>query len=124
MRGEALLALGRNEEALPDLERFVDEYPYRERLLQHLMLARVRVGRITEALAAYHEARARLDEIGLEPGPRPARARGAHPPRGPGAGPATHPPQPPRPPDELRRARAASAASSTSSLGAPIGSSR
>ena len=69
MRGEALLAMGRNEDALPDLERFVREYPYRERLLQHLMLARVRMGRTTEALAAYHEARARLDEIGLEPDP-------------------------------------------------------
>ncbi len=69
MRGEALLALGRNEEALPDLERFVPEYPYRERLVGHLMLARVRLGRVKEALGAYHEARARLDEIGLEPGP-------------------------------------------------------
>jgi predicted ATPase/DNA-binding SARP family transcriptional activator len=69
LRAEALLALGRSEQALPDLERFVLEYPYRERLLLHLMLARVRVGRITEALAAYHEARARLEEIGLELSP-------------------------------------------------------
>ena len=69
MRAEAQLALGRNEEALPDLERFVEEYPERERIWQHLMLARARQGRVSEALAAYHQARARFDEMGLEPGP-------------------------------------------------------
>jgi len=69
MRAEALLALGRNEEALPDLERHTPEYPYRERLWEHLMLARARLGRVTDALAAYHQARAAFDELGLEPGP-------------------------------------------------------
>jgi predicted ATPase len=69
MRAEALLAVGRNEQALPDLERFVREFPYRERLWEHLMLARARVGRTADALTAYHEARAGLAELGLEPGP-------------------------------------------------------
>ena len=70
MRAEALLAIGRTEEALPDLERFVVEHPLRERLREHLMVARARLGRTSEALETYHELRRELDELGLEPGPR------------------------------------------------------
>ncbi|MGI8658023.1 MAG: ATP-binding protein [Candidatus Limnocylindria bacterium] len=70
MRAEALLAIGRTEEALPDLERFVVEQPLRERLREHLMVARARLGRTSEALETYHELRDALDELGLEPGPR------------------------------------------------------
>ncbi len=66
-RAEALLGLGRNDEALPDLERFVREHPLRERLWEHLMTARYRSGRHAEALDAYREAWAALAEIGLEP---------------------------------------------------------
>jgi predicted ATPase/DNA-binding winged helix-turn-helix (wHTH) protein len=68
-RAEALLALGRNEEALPALEHAVKEFPYRERVWEELMHARARLGRTVDALAAYHEARRIFDELGLEPGP-------------------------------------------------------
>jgi predicted ATPase/DNA-binding SARP family transcriptional activator len=70
IRAEALLAIGRTEEALPDLERFVVEHPLRERLREHLMVARARLGRTREALDTYHDLRREMDEIGLEPGPR------------------------------------------------------
>lgn len=70
MRAEALLAMGRTEDALPDLERFVVEHPLRERLREHLMVARARLGRVSEALATYHDLRSELGDAGLEPGPR------------------------------------------------------
>jgi predicted ATPase/DNA-binding SARP family transcriptional activator len=63
----ALLALGREQEALPELERLVVEHPLRERLWEQLMTARYRTGRHAEALEAYRQAWAALDEIGLEP---------------------------------------------------------
>jgi predicted ATPase/DNA-binding SARP family transcriptional activator len=66
-RAEALLGLGRNDEALPDLERLVREHPLRERLWEHLMTARYRSGRHAEALEAYREAWAIFAQIGLEP---------------------------------------------------------
>lgn len=69
MRAEALLALGRNEEVLPDLERFVLDHPLRERLWEHLMVARARLGRVTEAIQAYQHLRSLLSEMGLEPSP-------------------------------------------------------
>lgn len=70
LRAEALLAVDRTEEALPDLEQAVTEEPLRERLWEHLMTARARLGRVTEAIAAYQEFRRALDDIGLEPSPR------------------------------------------------------
>ncbi|MGI8658422.1 MAG: BTAD domain-containing putative transcriptional regulator [Candidatus Limnocylindria bacterium] len=70
MRAEALLAVGRTEDALPDLERFVVDYPLRERLREHLMVARARLGRVSEALETYHDLRRELGDAGLEPGPR------------------------------------------------------
>ncbi|MBW3612366.1 MAG: winged helix-turn-helix domain-containing protein [Chloroflexi bacterium] len=70
MRAEALLAMGRTEEALPDLERAVVEHPLRERLREHLMVARARLGRVSEALSTYHDLRRELGDAGLEPGPR------------------------------------------------------
>ena len=69
MRVEALLTLGRTEDALPDLERFVIEYPLRERLREHLMVARARLGRVSEALETYQDLRRTLGEMGLEPAP-------------------------------------------------------
>jgi predicted ATPase/DNA-binding SARP family transcriptional activator len=69
LRADALLALGRTEEALPDLERFVVEHPLRERLREHLMVARARLGRVSEALATYQDLRQVLGEMGLEPAP-------------------------------------------------------
>lgn len=67
---EAELELGRAGELVDELERLVAEFPYRERLWSELMLALYRSGRQADALAAYHRARAALDEdLGLEPGP-------------------------------------------------------
>jgi len=69
MRAEALLTLVRTEDALPDLVRFVIEYPLRERLREHLMVARARLGRVSEALETYQDLRRTLGEMGLEPAP-------------------------------------------------------
>ena len=63
------LALGRVGAIVPELERLVDLHPYRERLLELLMLALYRSGRQAEALDAYRRGATRLrDELGLEPG--------------------------------------------------------
>lgn len=68
-RIEADLGLGRGAEVVDELEALVGEHPFRERLWQHLMLALYRAGRQADALAAYHRARAALDEqLGIEPG--------------------------------------------------------
>lgn len=69
-RAEALIALDRPSDALPDLEGLVIEYPLRERLWEHLMTARYRLGRHTEALRAYGELSEHLSELGLVPGER------------------------------------------------------
>lgn len=69
-RAEALLQLGRHEEALPDLEALTLDHPLRERLSELLMTARARCGRTAEALDAYRELRARMVELGLEPNAR------------------------------------------------------
>lgn len=68
LRAEALLGIGRPEAALPELEGLVIENPVRERLWEHLMTARYRMGRHREALSAFQEASDYLAEIGLEPG--------------------------------------------------------
>jgi len=68
-RLEADLELGRAVDIVDELEALVAEHPFRERLWRHLMLALYRAGRQVDALAAYHRARAALDEqLGLEPG--------------------------------------------------------
>ena len=68
LRAQALLAMGRDSEALPDLEALVVEHPLRERLWEHLMTARYRLGRHAEALRAYREVEEHLAEMGLAPG--------------------------------------------------------
>lgn len=68
LRAEALLALDRTAEALPELERLTRAHPLRERAWEQMMLARHRLGRQAEALEAYQQARTALSEIGLEPG--------------------------------------------------------
>jgi hypothetical protein len=58
---------GADAELVGELEALVAAHPHRERLRAHRMLALYRSGRQAEALAAYREARAALDELGLEP---------------------------------------------------------
>ncbi|WP_138731845.1 AfsR/SARP family transcriptional regulator [Modestobacter excelsi] len=66
-RAEALLAVGRHVEALPELSQLVHEHPFRERLHGSLAVALYRSGRQAEALAALEAARTTLaDELGLD----------------------------------------------------------
>lgn len=69
-RAEALISLSREAESLPDLEALVMEHPLRERMWEHLMTARYRLGRNADALRAFQEVSAHLAEIGVEPGER------------------------------------------------------
>jgi DNA-binding SARP family transcriptional activator len=69
LRIDADLALGRHDELVGELEAVVAQQPLRERLWRCLMTALYRSGRQAEALAAYHDARRALDELGLEPSP-------------------------------------------------------
>jgi DNA-binding SARP family transcriptional activator len=69
-RLDADLALGGDKELVPELTGLVAEYPLRDRLRGHLMMALHRCGRQAEALATYREGRQILiDEAGLEPSP-------------------------------------------------------
>ncbi len=69
-RFDALLALGRHGEAVPELERTVDEHPLREGFAKRLMVALYRSGRQADALRAFAHTRAVLaDELGLDPTP-------------------------------------------------------
>ncbi|HUF58496.1 MAG TPA: extracellular solute-binding protein [Actinomycetota bacterium] len=66
----ARLAVGEHAEVLPDLERLVAEHPLRERLWNHLVLARYRSGRQADALDAYRRAQELLaDQLGIDPSP-------------------------------------------------------
>ena len=66
----ALLATGAADRALAELEAALAEEPLRERLWASRMIAYCDLGRRSDALAAYAEARAALvDELGIEPGP-------------------------------------------------------
>jgi DNA-binding SARP family transcriptional activator/ABC-type transport system substrate-binding protein len=65
---DAELALGNHRELVPELEALVAEHPFREQLLERLVLALYRSGRQAEALSAYRRGAARLrSELGLEP---------------------------------------------------------
>jgi YVTN family beta-propeller protein len=67
-RIDAELALGREDELVPELQALVAEHPLRERLRGQLMLALYRAGRQAEALDMYREGRRLLvDELGIEP---------------------------------------------------------
>ena len=68
-RVEADLAAGSSAGLVAELEGLVRQYPLRERLRGHLMLALYRAGRQADALEAYHDARRDLTEkLGIEPG--------------------------------------------------------
>jgi len=70
LRMFAILALGRTDEAGPELQELVKLFPLRERLHAALMLALYRGGRQTDALRHYRRVRHYLnDEVGIEPGP-------------------------------------------------------
>ncbi|MFG1674598.1 BTAD domain-containing putative transcriptional regulator [Micromonospora sp. NPDC049282] len=70
-RAEALLALGRAADAVPDLDAHVADHPWREDGWRLLALALYRAGRQADALAVLRRARERLrDQLGLDPGPR------------------------------------------------------
>ncbi len=61
------LVAGRHDSLAAELEALVAAHPHRERLRAQQMLALYRPGRQADALAAYRDARAALDELGLEP---------------------------------------------------------
>jgi predicted ATPase/DNA-binding SARP family transcriptional activator len=61
------LEAGRHTALTAELEALVAAHPHRERLRAQQMLALYRAGRQADALAAYRDARAALDELGLEP---------------------------------------------------------
>ncbi|MCA1823181.1 MAG: AAA family ATPase [Frankia sp.] len=69
-RGELLIAIGRADEAIADLEALLVENPEREGARAVLMRALYRSGRHTEALRVYQAWRRHLgEELGLDPSP-------------------------------------------------------
>jgi SARP family transcriptional regulator, regulator of embCAB operon len=65
----AKLELGASEAVVPELQRLVDGFPFREKLRMQLMIALHRSGRSVEALASYVDWRRTLmDSWGVEPG--------------------------------------------------------
>ena len=67
-RIDAHLALGHHELMIPQLERLVNEHPYREQLWSQLMLALYRAERRTDALQCYERLRTGLrEEMGISP---------------------------------------------------------
>src|SRR6185437_8498794 len=67
---DARLELGRHAETIAELEALVRREPFRERVVEQLMLALYRSGRQTDALDAYRRYRQELSSsLGLEPGP-------------------------------------------------------
>lgn len=67
-RLDALLALGRCDEAVAEIEALLVEEPLRERRWAQLMLGLYRVGRQADALAAFRRAQRALDDVGVVPG--------------------------------------------------------
>jgi DNA-binding SARP family transcriptional activator len=71
---DVLIALGRAEEAIPELTVMTAEHPLREHARAMLMVALYRCGRQADALAVYADARATLAaELSIEPGPELSR---------------------------------------------------
>ncbi|MDT0567202.1 AfsR/SARP family transcriptional regulator [Streptomyces sp. DSM 3412] len=71
IRAEARLALGGAAEAVPELDTYISEHPWRENGWHLLALALYRSGRQAEALSVVRRARSTLrDRMGIEPGPR------------------------------------------------------
>lgn len=77
-RIEAELMLGRHAEVAPTLARLVSEYPLREGLWAHRIVALYRCGRQAEALRSYGELRSYLaEELGIQPSLRLQRLEDA-----------------------------------------------
>jgi DNA-binding SARP family transcriptional activator len=68
--------LGHAADVVAELEALTAEHPLRERLWQLRMQALHAAGRSAEALQAFTDARAALDELGLEPGEGLRRLQG------------------------------------------------
>ncbi|WP_167761199.1 AfsR/SARP family transcriptional regulator, partial [Geodermatophilus sp. DF01-2] len=69
-RCDALLATGRADAAVPDLQHLVAEHPLRERLWARLVTALYAADRQADALDALRRCTERLrDELGIDPGP-------------------------------------------------------
>jgi len=69
-RAGARLALGLAAEAVPDLDAYVAEQPWREEGWRLLALALYRTGRQADALSVLRRARGLLaEELGVDPGP-------------------------------------------------------
>jgi class 3 adenylate cyclase len=69
-RLEGELELGRQSQAIGELESLVAKHPLRERPVGLLMLALYRAGRQVEALEAYRRSRETLvEELGIDPSP-------------------------------------------------------
>lgn len=69
-RYEAELALGRHAGVISELSALVRQYPFRDGLRAHLMLALYRSGRQDDALRVYRVGRQQsIERLGLEPGP-------------------------------------------------------
>jgi SARP family transcriptional regulator, regulator of embCAB operon len=67
----ARLAVGDVSTAVADLGRLVAQHPLRETFCALLMIALYRCGRQSDALAAFHRIRTRLDQdLGVQPGTR------------------------------------------------------
>jgi SARP family transcriptional regulator, regulator of embCAB operon len=68
---EARIAVQDDQSAIRDAQIVVREHPFRERMLEFLMVALHRTGRSKEALIAYFRLERRLiDEFGVNPCPR------------------------------------------------------
>ncbi|MCO5972479.1 AfsR/SARP family transcriptional regulator [Actinoallomurus soli] len=66
---DALLALGRHHELIPELTSVASQQPLRERLRAQLMVALYRSGMQADALSLFHDTRRILaDELGIDPG--------------------------------------------------------
>ena len=68
-RNQAMLAIGRHTELVPELQQLVVSHPLHERFHAQLMVALYRAGRQVDALRAAANARRLLvEEVGVEPG--------------------------------------------------------
>jgi DNA-binding SARP family transcriptional activator len=77
-RLELELDLGRHHELVGELAELADQFPLREQIREHLMLALYRCGRAADALQEYRRARViMVEELGIEPGGRLRRLQHA-----------------------------------------------